>query len=166
MSDEIPEPDRLTGAPHPREAARVIGHEAAERAFLDAFASGRMHHAWLIAGPRGIGKATLAWRMARFLLARPVEEPGGLFGAPEPPATLDVDPEHPVARRVMALSEPRLHLLRRPYDAKTKKLKQEITVDATRKLKGFFGLSAADGGRPSSMVAPAAANQSPPSACS
>lgn len=145
--DDIPEADCLPGAPHPREAARVFGHGAAEAAFLDAYASGRLHHAWLISGPEGVGKATLAWRVARFLLARPADEGGGLFGAPEPPGSLDVAPDHPVARRVAALSEPRLFLLRRPWDEKTKKLKTEITVDATRKLKEFFALSAAEGGR-------------------
>ncbi len=147
MSDDIPEPDRLSGAPHPREAPVLFGHADAEAAFLEAFNSGRMHHAWLLTGPRGVGKATFAWRLARFLLSQPANTSDGLFGAPEPPTHLDVDPEHPVARRLAALSEPRFHLLRRPYDPKTKKLKQDITVDATRKLKGFFGLSAADGGR-------------------
>ena len=144
---EAPEPDRLPGAPHPRETARIFGHGEAERSFLDAFASGRLHHAWLITGPQGVGKATLAWRIARFLLSRPAEAPGGLFGAPEPPETLDVPADHPVARRLAALSEPRLFLLRRPLDDRTKKLRQEITVDATRRLKGFFALSAAEGGR-------------------
>ena len=149
MSDDDlpPEPDRLPGAPHPREAERLYGHHDAEAAFLEAFASGRLHHAWLIAGPEGLGKATLAWRIARFLLARPADAADGLFGAPEPPTTLDVAPDHPVARRVAALSEPRLFLLRRPYDDRGKKLRQEITVDATRRLKEFFALSSAEGGR-------------------
>jgi DNA polymerase-3 subunit delta' len=148
MSDEIPEADRLPGAPHPRETGALYGHGAAERAFLDAFASGRLHHAWLITGPEGVGKATLAWRLARFLLAQPADGGGdGLLGAPEPPRTLDIAPDHPVARRVAALSEPRLFLLRRPWDAQRKRLRAEITVDATRRLKDFFALSAADGGR-------------------
>jgi DNA polymerase-3 subunit delta' len=147
MSDDIPEPDRLPGAPHPREAARVFGHDAAEADVLSAFASGRWHHAWLLTGPEGVGKATLAWRIARFLLAQPAPAEGGLFDAPAAPTTLDVPPDHPVARRVAALSEPRLYLLRRPWDARAKRLKGEITVDATRRLKQFFALSAADGGR-------------------
>ena len=66
--DPIPEPDRVEGAPHPRETARLIGQEAAEAAFLDSFRQGRAPHGWLITGPRGVGKATLAWRIARFLL--------------------------------------------------------------------------------------------------
>ncbi|MFV0332832.1 MAG: DNA polymerase III subunit delta' [Tropicimonas sp.] len=144
--DDIPQPDRLEGAPHPRDTARLIGQGAAEAAFLDAWNSGRLHHAWLITGPAGIGKATLAWRLARFLLATPPAAENGLFGAAPPPASLDIDPEHPVARRMRALSEPGLFLLRRPWDERAKRLKREITVDETRRLKGFFAMSAADGG--------------------
>ncbi|MDU8946186.1 DNA polymerase III subunit delta' [Ovoidimarina sediminis] len=144
----LPEADRLPGVPHPREAPALIGHAAAEAAFLDAHATGRLHHAWLITGPRGTGKATLAWRIARFLLAEPPEDDGGLFGdTPPAPASLDIDPEHPIARRVAALSEPRLMLLRPQWDEKAKRLRSEITVEDTRKLNAFFGLSAADGGR-------------------
>lgn len=144
----LPEPDRQEGAPHPRETLRLFGQEAAEASFLDAFAGGRLHHGWLIAGPKGIGKATLAWRIARFLLAAPdPAEGGGLFGAPPPPLSLDTDPDHPVARRMLALSEPRLHLLRRGPNDKGDRLAQVITVDEVRKLRGFLGLSAADGGR-------------------
>ena len=147
MSD-IPEPDRLEGAPHPRETHEVLGHARAEAVFLDAFNSGRMHHAWLISGPKGVGKATLAWRIARFLLATPEDAPdsGGMF-APPPPRSLDIPEDHPVAHRLLALSEPRLFLLRRPWDDKTEKLRAEITVDETRALRNFLGLSAADGGR-------------------
>ncbi len=146
MTGDIPEPDALPGAPHPRMAERVFGQERAEAAFLTAYTSGRLHHAWLITGPRGVGKATLAWRIARFLLAEPAQD-GGLFGAPPTPETLDSDPEHPAVRRARALSEPRLFLLRRGWDDKAKRLRSEITVDETRKLHGFFGLSAPDGGR-------------------
>ncbi|MBF9034283.1 DNA polymerase III subunit delta' [Rhodobacterales bacterium HKCCE2091] len=138
---EAPEPDRLPGAPHPRHAARVFGHDAAGAEFLSAHASGRLHHAWLVTGPRGIGKATLSWAMARFLLATP--EGGGLFGAPD---SLDIDPGDPVARRMAALSEPRLMLIRRPWNDKTERLATQITIDETRKLKGFFQMSSADGG--------------------
>jgi len=146
MSDAPPEADRAPGAPHPRETARLIGQQAAEADFLDAYNSGRLHHAWLITGPQGVGKATLAWRIARFLLATPPAE-DGLFGAPPPPDSLDIDPDHPVAHHMAALSEPRLFLLRRPWDAKSERLRQEITVDEVRRMRNFFALSAADGGR-------------------
>ena len=141
MSDEaIPEPDRIAGAPHPRETATLFGQAKAEADFLDAFTAGRLHSGWLITGPRGVGKATLAWKIATFLLA---DEPVGMFGDP----TLAVDPEHPDARLIQAGAHPRLSLIRRPWDDKTKKLKSEITVDAVRNLKNFFHMSAADGGR-------------------
>ncbi len=81
--DTLPEPDRLEGAPHPRETARLLGHDVAEAAFLQAFTGGRLHHGWLITGPRGVGKATLAWKIARFLLATPDDDGG--FLAPAPP---------------------------------------------------------------------------------
>ena len=145
-ADDIPEPDRIEGAPHPRHTPRVLGHDGAETEFLRAFNSGRLHHGWLITGPRGVGKATLAWKIARFLLAAPPAD-GGLFGAPPPPETLDIPEDDPVARRIRALAEPRLFLLRRGWDDEKKRLKTVITVDEVRKMKSFFALSAADGGR-------------------
>lgn len=150
MSDDIPEPDRIEGAPHPRQTPHLFGHAAAEAAFLEAFNTGRLHHGWMITGPRGVGKATLAWKIARFLLAAP-EAGGGMF-APPPPDRLDIPDSHPVARRIAALSEPRLFLLRRPYDDKAGRLKQDITVEEVRKMKSFFALSAADGGRRVAIV--------------
>ncbi len=185
---DLPEPDRLEGAPHPRETERLFGQEKAERAFLAALRSGRLHHAWLIHGPRGTGKATLAWRIARFLLSQgapggrgaddaglfageapapassapapassaPAPAPGApapnaqapASGAPAPvPESLDTDPDTPLAHRLRALAEPRLFLLRRPVDEKTGRLRQQITVDEVRRLKNFFAMSAADGGR-------------------
>jgi len=135
-----PEPDAVEGAPHPRHTAAVFGQAPAEAAFLQAFNTGRMPHAWLISGPKGVGKATLAWQIARFLLT---QEGENLFGAPE---SLSADPSNPVVHRMAALAEPRLLLCRRPYDPKTKRLRTAITIDEVRKLKGFFNLSATDGG--------------------
>ncbi len=143
----LPEPDRAEDAPHPRETVRLFGQGAAEAEFLDAYATGRLHHGWLLTGAQGIGKATLAWRIARFLLANQAAVEDGLFGAPPPPASLDVDPEHPIARRLRALSEPGLFLLRRGPNDKGDRLAQEIRVVEVRKLANFFALSSADGGR-------------------
>ncbi len=141
MSDDsIPEPDRIEGAPHPRETSELFGQDKAVAGFLDAYAAGRLHSGWLITGPRGVGKATLAWKIATFLLA---DLDTGLFGEP----TLAVDPAHPDARLIQSGAHPRLALIRRPWDEKTKKLRTEITVDAVRSLKTFFHMSAADGGR-------------------
>ncbi|WP_297541871.1 DNA polymerase III subunit delta' [Roseovarius sp.] len=149
MSEDglLPEPDRVEGAPHPRETVQLFGQDAAESEFLDAFNTGRLHHGWLITGPRGVGKATLAWRIARFLLATPLVQEEGLFGAPPAPVTLDVSADHPVARRMLALSDPGLFLLRRGPTDKGDRLAAEIRVSEVRKLGNFFALSAADGGR-------------------
>lgn len=131
-----PAADAVPGAPHPRDAARLIGQEAAEAELLAAMRSDTLHHAWLLAGPRGVGKATLAYRAARALLATD--------GAPE---TLGVPPDHPVARRVRAGSEPRLVVLRREWDAAKERLPDVIGVDAVRRVIARLSLSAADGGR-------------------
>lgn len=143
--EDRPQPDQVTGAPHPRETPTLIGHHAAEQTFLNAFRAGKLHHGWMITGPLGLGKATLAWKIARFLLATP-DDTGGMFAAP-PPETLDISPDHPIAHRLIALSEPRLFLLRRAWDDDKRKLKSVITVDEVRKMKNYFSLSAADGGR-------------------
>ena len=144
--DDLPRADQAEGAPHPRESRQLFGHDAAEAAFLDAFNSGRLHHGWLITGPRGVGKATLAWRIARFLLATPDADDGGLFGAPPPPESLNVDPDHPVSHRIQAFAEPGLAAITRSYNDRGR-LRGEIVVDDVRKLNAFFGLSATDGGR-------------------
>jgi DNA polymerase-3 subunit delta' len=140
-------PDQIEGAPHPREARRLFGQSAAETVFLEAFATGRMHHAWLLTGPRGIGKATLAWSIARFLLATPPLEEDGLFGAPPPPTSLAIDLEHPVARRIAAGAEPGFKSIIRTENEKTGRMRDVISVEDIRSLAGFFQLSAADGGR-------------------
>lgn len=156
---EQPEPDRIEGAPHPRDTFEVFGQAEAERKFLEVFNAGRLHHGWLLTGPRGVGKASLAWSIARFLLATPDAEEGpGLFGdAPEKPVTLRIDPEHPVARRIAARSEPGLKLIRRGGSGSTEnerhknfldgKFSQEIRVSEIRQLTSFLSLSATEGGR-------------------
>lgn len=153
MSDDtLPQADQVTGAPHPRETETLHGHTSAETAFLDAHTSGRLHHAWLITGPKGIGKATLAWRIARFLAAQPVANDGGLFDPPPSPSSLDIPSDHPVWRRCLQLAEPRIALCRRAWDDKAKRLKSALTVDEVRKLKGHFTLSAVDGGRRVALI--------------
>ncbi|SFD84150.1 DNA polymerase III subunit delta' [Roseivivax sediminis] len=146
-AEDLPEPDRVEGAHHPRETPRLVGQGVAERAFLSAFSGGRLHHGWLLTGPEGVGKATLAWRIARFLIATPVDDGSGLLGAPPAPDTLDIGADHPVMRRTMALSEPSLFVLRRGANDKGDRLAAEIRVQEVRDLKRRMALSSADGGR-------------------
>ncbi len=113
----------------------LLGHEAAEKAFLDAFASGRLHHGWLIEGPPGIGKATLARRLAAFLLG--ARGPEG--------ALLDAPGDDPVVQKVAAQTHPDLKWLCRRAD-ESGKLPQDIKVEAVRDLLHFFELRPALGG--------------------
>lgn len=140
-------PDQIDGAPHPRDTPALFGQDIAQQTFLQAYATGRLHHAWLLTGPRGIGKATLAWSIARFLLATPPLDDDGLFGAPPPPPSLAIDPENPVARRIAAGAEPGLKAITRTPNPTTDRMRDQIVVDDIRALAGFFQLSAADGGR-------------------
>lgn len=144
-----PEPDKLAGAPHPRDTFDLHGHADQEAAFLQAARSDKLHHAWLLTGPRGVGKATFAWRATRYLRALP--PPGDLLAEP-PPETLAMAPDHPVARRVSALSDPGVFLLRRGWDDKTKRLRSVISVDDTRGLNAFFAMALTDGGHRAVIV--------------
>ncbi len=137
--------DSIPGAPHPRQTHRLFGQAAAEQAFLTALNSDRLHHGWLITGPRGVGKATLAWRIARHLIANPPGQEAGLFGAPPVVGSLDLPQDHPVTVRMAALSDPGLALIRRSHNDKGV-LRKDIVIDDVRALSRFFGMSAADGG--------------------
>ncbi|WP_417807445.1 DNA polymerase III subunit delta' [Thioclava sp.] len=144
---DLPDPTLAPGARHPRETRVLVGQTRAEEDFLDAFNMGRLHHGWLLTGPRGVGKATLAWRIARFLLTRPDDSGPGLFGEPDLPRSLDPDPDHPALARITAGSEPGIFTLKRGPNEKETALSQDIRVDQVRKLKSFLHLSATEGGR-------------------
>ena len=124
--------------PHPRETMSLFGHRGAERALLEAFQSGRIPHAWLIGGAQGIGKATLAYRMARFVLAHRDPRAREVQSA----QTLQVDPSHPAARHVAAASHGGLLTLERTPNDKGV-MRTVITVDETRETISFFGSTAA-----------------------
>jgi DNA polymerase-3 subunit delta' len=133
---------RIT-VPHPRETSTLSGHREAEAALLNAYRSGRIPHAWLIGGAQGIGKATLAYRMTRFVLAHRNPLAAYVQGA----STLWVDPSDAVARQVAASSHGSLLTLERSLNDRGV-LRTVITVDETRETISFFGSTAAvDGWR-------------------
>lgn len=128
----------------PRDNPDLTGHDGAERAFLDAWNSGRLAHAWLLSGPKGIGKATLAYRIARFVLTGGGEG-GGLFGGG--PESLDVSPSNPIFRRISAGGHADLKVVERGWsDDKKTKLRSEIVIDDVRGIGGFMSLTPAEGG--------------------
>ena len=122
-------------APEPRANPLLLGHEAAEATLLEAMRSGRMHHAWLITGPDGVGKATLAYRFARRLLA----------GVPADD-TLALDPQHPTFRRVAAGAHADLHTVELAYDEKRRRMRTQIAVEDVRRISAFMSLTPAEGG--------------------
>jgi DNA polymerase-3 subunit delta' len=128
-------------ARHPRETAELFGHAEAEHVLLEAYRSGRIPHAWLIGGPRGIGKATLAYRLARFVLAH--SDPGD--PAVQTARSLALDPQHPVFRRVAAQAQGDLLVLERTLNERGR-LRQDIAVDDVRRTVSFFGSTAGEGG--------------------
>jgi DNA polymerase-3 subunit delta' len=131
------EPDRLEGFSAPREVDRLYGHEAG-RAEFEAALEGKLHHAWLIVGPEGVGKATLAYELAREVLALGEDGAG--------PRASGAGADHPAFRKVAALSHPNLLLLRRSWNERTKRYSQWIGVDEVRRLRAFLGHSAGEGG--------------------
>ncbi len=133
------DPDQLDGAPHPRDRHVLFGQDEAEQEFLRAFAGGRLHHAWLIGGPQGIGKATLAYRIARFVLSQ-----GG--SSRTAAQSLDVSPDTPASRQVAALSHPNLFVLRRQPATDKKVATSNIPVDQVRRALGLFATTAGDSG--------------------
>lgn len=129
------------GWPPPWRNDRLVGHDQAEKTLLAAQQSGRLHHAWLMTGPRGIGKATLAWRFARFLLAG--QDQGGLFGGG--PENLDVSSDAPGRNLIDARSHPDLFHLRRALNHDTGRIRAEIAVDDVRGLGEFMHMTPAMG---------------------
>jgi len=140
MARPSSEPD-YGGIPPPRQANVLFGHEAAERTLLEAYRSGRIPHAWLIGGAPGIGKATLAFRMARFVLAYPDPHSAAVRQA----TSLAVAADHPVTGLVAAQSHPDLLVLERTL-SDTGKLRTVIRVDDARKVASFLAATAGLGG--------------------
>ena len=141
-TDDLPEADALAGAPHPRHVYSLIGHERAEAEMLSAYREGRLAHAWLIGGREGIGKATLAWAFARFVLANPDPTAKAVREA----RNLHVEPSHSAARLLAGLAHPDFALIRREWQGAAKRLASEISVEAVRQGLQVFQLSAAFGG--------------------
>jgi DNA polymerase-3 subunit delta' len=136
-----PQANEDNEAPHPRATLALFGHATAEAALLAAYRGGRIPHAFLIAGPKGIGKATLAYRLARFVLAHPDPAAPAVAAA----TSLAVDPDHPVARRICAQAQGDLLVIERTLNDKGV-LHKQIAVEDIRRTVAFFGSTAGEGG--------------------
>lgn len=144
----------MTEGLQPRENPDLIGHAAAETQFLDAWKGGRLHHGWLISGPKGIGKATLAYRFARFLLTHgnPLSTEGAgpsLFGNDESPSfedSLAINPNSPVFHRIAANAHADLQVVERGLSDDGRRMQAVIPVDKIRAAGHSMSLTAGEGG--------------------
>lgn len=118
----------------PRNQIDFIGHDDAEQQIVQAISGGRMPHAWLITGPDGVGKATFAFRFARFLLSGlPLKN------------TLAVPADHPTTKLISAGSHPDLLVIERAFDEKKGRMLKNIPVDEIRRIAPFLGMTASQG---------------------
>lgn len=137
-ADDAEETDRVDGFAHPRETFHLTGQGEALARAARAIRGRRPPQGWLISGPPGVGKATLAYRIARYMLK---------YGAnAEGPADLDVPANDPVAVQVAARSHPGLLVLKRSVHPQTGRMMTVLSVDEVRRLTGFFGLTSGAGG--------------------
>lgn len=148
-SEDTAEP--VEGLQEPRRNVLCRGHDAVEAQLLALANEGRMPHAVIFSGAEGIGKATMAFRLARFMLTRGVDDPNqdSLFGAPEPapPAeSMDMEVDHPVFSRVASGGHADLLVVGRKMDDAKGKRAASVEVAEIRKVAPFLRLSASEGG--------------------
>ncbi|MGN6765920.1 MAG: DNA polymerase III subunit delta' [Rhizobiaceae bacterium] len=130
--------DSIPGVPEPSENPRLIGHQEESGLLASAYRAGRLHHAILLAGALGIGKATLAFRLARHLLKHP--------DATRAPETLgDADISSSLFRQVANGSHPSILHLTRPFDDKRKVFRTMVTVEEIRRVNRFLSMTSHDG---------------------
>ncbi len=137
--DERPIADKIDSIPDPSQCEFLLGHDDALRQLFDSYRSGRMHHAWLLSGLRGIGKASLAVLFAKFLFNNPQPEN---LAQDFDPDTFSTDTHRQVAQG----AHPQLLHLTRPWDPKAKRFKSQLSVEEIRRTQGFYGMTAGAGG--------------------
>lgn len=137
---------------HPRQMSRISGHREVEKALLEMYDSGRMPHGLIFSGIEGIGKATMAFRFARFLLKRglpPDPNQGGLFGEadlPPPAQSLEIDPQDRVFSWIASSAHPDLFSIERGFDEDKNRRRNNVDVDEVRKVAPFLRMTASEGG--------------------
>lgn len=144
---DLPEAhDSLPGYPPPAAAGRVYGHADTESALVKAYRSGKLHHALIFSGMRGIGKATLAFQFARHIIANPDPQ--------HAPVAFEPSEDSALARQIATGAHPQVLHLTRPLDAKTGKFKTQLTVEETKRIGRFLTRTVAGNGHRIVIVDP------------
>lgn len=133
---------------HPRGMNFCLGYDGLEKTLLELYKAGRIPHAIVLSGPKGIGKATMAYRFARFLLKHGQGDVGqdSLFGAPSVPETMDVAATDPVFARIQSGGHPDFLSIERAFDDDKNRYKSSVDVDSIRKVTPFLRKTSGDGG--------------------
>ena len=140
--------DKIAGAPHPMLANEIIGHSSQKLSFLSSFASNRLHQCWLLAGDMGIGKASFAWLIAKFLLTTKYQPADLKIDLNESNINSILEPQSGnTLNRIISGSEQRVYIVRRGYNEKRKAFFKNISIEDVRKLQSYCSLSIADGGK-------------------
>lgn len=130
----------------PQESDLFLGHEDIEKKCLRLWNDGRMPHAIVLNGLKGVGKATFAFRLARFVLKESANGGGGLFGDDIIPETLAISPDDPVFRKIQSGGHTDCLVISRPFDEKKGEYKNDIPVEEIRKIAPFLRNTSGDGG--------------------
>lgn len=140
--------DKISGAPHPMLANEIIGHSSQKLSFLSSFASNRLPQCWLLAGDMGIGKASFAWLIAKFLLTTKYQPADLKIDLTETNINSILEPQSgSTLNRIISGSEQRVYIVRRGYNEKRKAFFKNISIEDVRKLQSYCSLSIADGGK-------------------
>ena len=140
--------DKIAGAPHPMLANEIIGHSSQKLSFLSSFASNRLPQCWLLAGDMGIGKASFAWLIAKFLLTTKYQPADLKNDLNESNINSILEPRSgSILNRIISGSEQRVYIVRRGYNEKRKTFFKNISIEDVRKLQSYCSLSIADGGK-------------------
>ena len=150
MNDELNNffSDKIAGAPHPMLANEIIGHSSQKLSFLSSFANNRLPQCWLLAGDMGIGKASFAWLIAKFLLTTKYQPADLKIDLNETNINSILEPQSgSTLNRIISGSEQRVYIVRREYNEKRKAFFKNISIEDVRKLQSYCSLSIADGGK-------------------
>lgn len=144
--DDYPVTEKETLQP-PQSSSLFLGHEQIEKDLLALWNSNRMPHAIVLSGLQGIGKATFAYRLARFILKESSQDSAeGLFGDDAKPENLSIPADDPVFSKVASGGHPDLMVVTRPFDEKKGQFKDDIPVDDIRKVAPFLRKTSSNGG--------------------